>query len=197
LTRASGGPKLGYRYNRYQDAAPTDHRSVRRYLAAAGLRLEAVVIGGSALALLGVVARPTRDFDVLVPPLPPEIVEAARAFAGAQRRRGVDLADDWLNNDPAQLGDVLPTGWRERVLPVFKGRAILLTTLGRADLIKSKLFALCDRGTDLTDCVALAPTAEELLDAAPWVTFQDGNPDWPLHVQATLDHLRRRLGHGV
>jgi Nucleotidyltransferase of unknown function (DUF6036) len=167
------------------------------HLVTVGLRLEAIVIGGSALALLGVVTRQTRDFDILAPELPSEVVEAARAFAREQRRLGLDVVDDWLNNGPMQLGDVLPAGWRVRVQGAFHGRALVLNTLGRADLLKTKLFALCDRGTDLTDCVAMAPTAEELADALPWVCFQDANPDWPAHVTATLEDLQRRLGHGV
>jgi hypothetical protein len=162
-----------------------------------GLRLEAIVIGGSALALLGVVTRQTRDFDILAPAFPLDIVEAARGFAREQRRLGIDLADDWLNNGPLQLGDVLPSGWQARVTPAFDGHAVALSTLGRADLLKTKLFALCDRGTDLTDCIAMAPTAEELAEALPWVSFQDANPDWPSHVTATLEDLQRRLGHGV
>ncbi|MBK7537789.1 MAG: hypothetical protein IPI49_20925 [Myxococcales bacterium] len=36
-----------------------------RYLLALGLRFEGVVIGGSALGLMGVIQRPTRDFDIL------------------------------------------------------------------------------------------------------------------------------------
>ena len=40
-----------------------------RYLAARSLRLEGVVIGGAALNLLGVVSRPTKDCDILLPPL--------------------------------------------------------------------------------------------------------------------------------
>ena len=78
-----------------------------RHLVTLGLRLEAIVIGGSALALLGVVARQTRDVDVLAPKLSTAIAEAARRFAGEQRRLGVDLVDDWLNNGPLQLGDGL------------------------------------------------------------------------------------------
>lgn len=37
------------------------------YLAARGLRFDAVIIGGSALVLLGVVTRTTDDCDVLDP----------------------------------------------------------------------------------------------------------------------------------
>lgn len=166
-------------------------------LVALNLRFEGVVIGGSALGLMGVIQRPTRDFDILVPELPASIAAAAREFAGSQRQSGVELADDWLNNGPMQLGDVLPLGWRDRIERIFEGRALVLSTLGRADLLKSKLFALCDRGTDLPDCVALAPTREELQVALPWLELQDGNVDWPAHVRATLDELSRRLGHGV
>jgi len=109
-----------------------------------------------------------------VPELPPAIASAARDFAKAQRKAGVDLLDDWLNNGPMQLGDVLPAGWRERVERIFEGQVLVLTTLGRSDLLKSKLFALCDRGTDLP-----------------------GNELWPAHVRATVADLARRLGHGV
>jgi len=168
-----------------------------RHLAGHGLRLEAVVIGGSALALLDVITRETRDFDILVPVLTLELESAARSFAAQQRRQGEPLRDDWLNNGPTQLGDVLPAGWRDRLQLVFVGTAIRLDTLGRADLMKTKLFALCDRGTDLGDCLALAPTVDELNEASPWVALQDGHPDWPAHVLATFTDLRRRLGHGV
>ena len=44
------------------------------HLVAADLTLDAVVIGGAALALLGVVGRQTRDLDILEPALPIEIV---------------------------------------------------------------------------------------------------------------------------
>jgi hypothetical protein len=49
----------------------------------------------------------------------------------------------------------------------------------------------------LGDCLALAPVADELRVITPWLEQQDGNPDWPAHVRATLTDLGRRLGHGV
>jgi len=168
-----------------------------RHLTGLNLRFEGVVIGGSALALLGILRRPTRDFDILVPELPPAIASAARDFAKAQREAGIDLIDDWLNNGPMQLGEVLPTGWRDRVQHIFEGQFLVLSTLGRLDLLKTKQFALRDRGTDLPDCVALAPTATELSECVPWLEVQDGNELWPEHVRATVDDLARRLGHGL
>jgi hypothetical protein len=167
-----------------------------RYLAARALRLEAVVIGGAALNLLGIISRATKDCDILDPPLPSAVVEAARSFAAEARKRGELLQDDWLNNGPASLASVLPPGWRERLQTVFSGTSIELRCLGRDDLLRSKLFALCDRGFDLGDCLALAPSADELHALSPWLEYQDGNPDWPAHVRATLADLSRRLGHG-
>lgn len=144
------------------------------WLAARSLRLDAIVVGGSALALLGVTDRQTRDFDILHPELPEEIAAAAREFAAHLRSEGVELADDWLNNGPMQLADVLPDGWRLRVQVAFTGASLTLTTLGRADLLATKLY-----------------------EAEPWLAEQDANPMWHDHVHATLEDLRRRLGHGL
>jgi uncharacterized nucleotidyltransferase DUF6036 len=168
-----------------------------RFLASRGIRLEAVVIGGTALNLLGIVSRPTKDCDILDPPLSAPVLEAARAFAAQLRATGEALSEDWLNNGPMSLADALPAGWRERLQIVFEGTAIRLRCLGREDLLRSKLFALCDRSVDLGDCVALAPTSEELQAILPWLEQQDGNPEWPAHVRAALADLGRRLSDGV
>jgi hypothetical protein len=125
------------------------------------------------------------------------VAEAARSFATESRKRGIELENDWLNNGPASLVSVLPPGWRERLQTVFSGTSIELQCLGRMDLLRSKLFALCDRGFDLGDCLALAPAAEELRAILPWLEQQDGNPEWPAHARATLIDLGKRLGHAV
>ena len=168
-----------------------------RWLADRELRLEAIVVGGAALALLGITDRQTRDVDILHPDLPEEIAAAARTFAVDLRAQGSVLGDDWLNNGPRQLTSVLPPGWQLRTRRVFEGASLTLTTLGRADLLKTKLFALCDRGTDLPDCVALAPSAAELDEALAWLEEQDTHPGWPEHVRSTLDALQRRVDDGV
>ncbi len=107
------------------------------------------------------------------------------------------LRDDWLNNGPASLGPLLPLGWKERLQVAFVGQALDLRCLGREDLLRSKLFALCDRALDLPDCIALAPSARELTTICPWLEEQDANPSWPAHVRETLADLGRRLNHGV
>lgn len=168
-----------------------------RYLAERSLSLDAVVIGGAALALLGIVSRTTDDCDVLHPTISADIAAAARAFAAARTNAGEVLADGWFNNGPASLARVLPAGWEDRLEPLFAGAALRLRCLGRADLLRSKLFALCDRALDLADCVALAPTRPELQALTEWLEQQDLNPGWPEHVRSTLADLARRLGHGV
>ena len=137
------------------------------------------------------------DCGILTPEIPTEIQEASRAFARQVRAEGGALQDDWLNNGPGSLRDQLLPGWESRLQGVFGGRAIALQTLGRTDLLCAKLFALCDRGIDLADCIALAPTAAELTNILPWLERQDANPQWPTHVRATLAALARRLGHAV
>lgn len=167
------------------------------WLGQRGKRLDALVIGGAALNLLGLVSRPTKDFDILVPVLSGDIAAEALAFAAEIRKSGEALGDDWLNNGPASLTADLPPGWLSRQRAAFDGTAIKLTTLGREDLLKTKLFALCDRALDFADCVAMAPTADELRDALPWLEVRDANSDWPAHVRATLAGLAKGLGYAL
>jgi hypothetical protein len=155
------------------------------------------VIGGAALNLLGIVSRLTKDCDILTPEIPKEIADESCAFALHVRARGGTLQDDWLNNGPTSLRSQLLPGWGDRLQTAFAGDAITLRSLGRQDLLCAKLFALCDRGIDLGDCIALAPSAGELGSIRPWLERQDANPQWPTHAGLTLADLTRRLGHGL
>lgn len=167
-----------------------------RFLAVRTLKLEAVVVGGVALRLLGVISRPTLDCDILHPPLPAPIEEAARAFALERRADGEDLPDNWLNNDPEEFREVLPAGWLERSEPLFDGAALSLRVPHRLDLLRTKLAGLCVRGTDLADCLAMAPSPGELAEVKGWAQRQRvPRPDWAGHVGRVLDDLARRLGH--
>lgn len=167
------------------------------FLAERGLDLEGIVTGGAAMALLGILQRETRDCDLIEPELSEAVREASQVFAAMIREQGSILRDDWLNNGPSSLAPLLPEGWRTRLQPIFQGKALRLCSLGRPELLLAKIWALCDRGLDLLDCVALAPSPEELREATAWISIQDLNPDWPSHVQATMQDLAQRLGHGV
>lgn len=165
-----------------------------QYLVERRLQFDAVVVGGAALNLLGLVSRLTKDCDILHPEIPNEIAEASRGFAIQIRAQGGTLQDNWLNNGPSSLTSHLLPPWEERLQTVFAGTAI---DLGPEDLLCAKLFALCDGGIDLGDCLALAPSINELENVLPWLGRQDANPDWPDYVCATFADLRRRLGHGI
>src|SRR5690606_30203171 len=101
-----------------------------------------------ALSILGVITRETRDCDVLYPSIPDNILIASQDFAKLQ-----NLETNWLNNGPATLTRDLPEDWLLRSQDIFKGEALNLKTLGREDLLCTKLFAFCDRGFDLDDCI--------------------------------------------
>lgn len=167
------------------------------FLAERNLTLEAIATGGTALALLGITSRETRDCDLIEPELSMALMQASQAFASEVRQQGGILRDDWLNTGPASLGPLLPEGWKTRLQIIYLGKAIRLWSLGRPELLLAKLWALCDRGLDLGDCMALAPSAEELRLAEAWIATQDLNPAWPAHVEGILKDLGRRLGHGL
>ena len=175
----------------------TTLQSFDGFLAARGLAWEATILGGAALFLLDVVERATHDVDVVDPAIPEAIGAAAMAFAEECRRAGLPMRANWLNADAMPVGALLPSGWQTRLQPAFEGKALRLQALGRDDLIRTKLFAACDRGTDIADCLALRPLASELEEAARWVAIQDAHPGWPDHVAATVSDLARRLGHGL
>ncbi len=145
------------------------------HLQSRGLRFEAVIVGGAALSLLGVTVRTTDDCDVLDPVIPDDIASAASEFG-----QSFGLVADWLNcksHDFVGIPGCLPEGWRRRLQVAFEGGALRLQTLGRVDLLCTKLVALVDRGTDYADCVALAPSAAELQECWPFVRDYEGNPE--------------------
>lgn len=96
----------------------------------------------------------------------------------------------------------LPEGWRERLQEAFSGRALRLRTLGRHDLLCTKLVALIDRGVDYLDCVALRPTRVELERAWPFVAQYEGNAEsrevyWLPLARRQLIRLGKELGYDV
>lgn len=164
-----------------------------RHLESKGMTFSGVVIGGAALNLLGVVDRATSDVDCLRPELSKELLEVAEEFRA--RNPDLELKENWFNNGPISLQRDLPEGWFKRCVPLFQGSALTLSTLGREDLLRSKLLAYCDRGDDLKDCIKLNPTRKEIQGVQGWIEQYDGNPDWPEHVRRQLSILSKRLNH--
>lgn len=165
-----------------------------QYLGSKGLSFTGTIIGGAALIVMEVLDRATQDIDCLDPKIPDEIKQASVAFA-AETADELALKDDWLNNGPARLQDDLPKGWKKELVQIYEGRNLSLYTLGRLDLLRSKLFAYCDRQQDLEDCEALKPTVAELHACLPWLVDRDANPMWPAHVRTSLVRLAGGLGY--
>lgn len=171
------------------------------FLAAEGLSFAGVIIGGAALHALGYITRTTDDVDVLIPQVPRAIAAAAARFAALADSAPTD--GGWFNSksyDFVGVPGCLPDGWRERLQPLLRGQALELHTLGRQDLLCTKLVALVDREEDLQDCIAMAPTPDELAAAWPFVEQYEGNWEvravyWIPKARAAFAEIGRALGH--
>lgn len=160
-----------------------------KFLASNGLKFEAVVIGGAALSVMDIIARKTRDVDLIDPEIPLEIKDASINFAN----QSSELDPNWLNNGPISIIKSLPRNWRDSLIEIYKGEALVLKTLSRSNLLKTKLFAYCDRQLDEGDCIALSPTEKELVESVKWIVEQDTNKDWPNHVEEMINELKKKL----
>ncbi len=148
------------------------------------LSYELAVIGGSALMLIDLSVRPTRDLDVVAiveggsyrkaDPLPAPLVQAIEEVA-----RNLGLPSTWLNPEPASLLDLgLPKGFETRT-ETRKFRSLVLHVASRKDQICFKLYASADLGPQskhIADLKRLEPTEDELLEAARWAIEQDPSP---------------------
>lgn len=147
---------------------------------AQGSPISLVVCGGTALLALGLIARTTKDVDVLgrlerkavrkLGRFPDWLSEAAARVAS-----DFDFPADWLNLGPeSQLDTGLPHGFVERLEKRTFGRRLTVFFISRLDQVHFKLYASLDRGGyHVQDLFQLAPTATELLAASRWVLTQD------------------------
>ena len=92
-----------------------------KFLAIRGGQLKAVVIGGAALTLLGIINRGTRDVDLLEATIPDDIRLAAQEFADKH-----SLSRDWLNTGPSSLMRDLPSDWSTKLQSIYSGKALEL-----------------------------------------------------------------------
>ena len=163
-----------------------------------------VVCGGAALLARGFQTRTTQDVDILAfmdeernlvtpVPLPDDLIVAADRAA-----KTLGLPENWLNNEPSaresglfQRG--LPEGITQRMVCREYGSHLRVFFVGRLDQIHFKLLAAANvGGRHLDDLLALAPTADELEQAARWAIAR--KPD-PAFAQ-TLTGLLGYLGYG-
>ena len=164
--------------------------------------VELLVCGGSALHVLGLVKRTTKDVDVLAyvkrdeagnidlikaEPLIPELTAAVKKVA-----RDFNLPEGWLNAGPASAVDLgLPKDIMERVVTRQYGQKLIVHFLGRYDQIHFKLYAAVDQGAGkhLDDLIALTPTAVELESAARWSMTHDVSDGYRQNLKTLLDYM--------
>jgi hypothetical protein len=187
-----------------------DQKDVELVLSALGDQLESLldkpvellVCGGSALNVLGLVRRATKDVDILAyierndkgetflikaASLTPELVMAAKKVA-----RDFNLPDDWLNTGPASAVDLgLPNGFMDRVTTKVFGNKLTVHFLGHYDQIHFKLYAAVDQGAGkhFDDLLALKPTSEEIEQAARWSVTHDVSEGFKGSLKILLSHM--------
>lgn len=166
-------------------------KSFDKYLEKNQLSFEAIIIGGAALNIMDVVNRITKDVDFLDPNIPKPIKQASIDFRSKHPEFKLD--ENWLNNGPEALKRDLPKGWRNDLELIFDGKAIKLHTLGRLNLLRTKLYAYADRDIDFDDCLALRPTLEELNECKNWVLAGDASEFWPDRVDEVFKNLIEEL----
>jgi hypothetical protein len=164
--------------------------------------VELLVCGGSALNVLGLVRRATKDIDILAyigrsekgetfliraDSLTPELVMAAKKVA-----RDFNLPDDWLNTGPASAVDLgLPDGFMDRITIRVFGNKLAVHFLGRYDQIHFKLYAAVDQGPGkhLDDLLSLNPTADEIERAAHWTMTHDVSESFKQNLKSLVNYL--------
>jgi hypothetical protein len=166
-------------------------------IALAGDSHELVVVGGAGLLAVGAISRTTKDVDVVARIEDGSLLKAAPLPAGLVKARDEVAADflvseDWLNAGPADLVDFgLPDGFMDRVQTQIVGEALTVHFASRLDQIHFKLYALVDQGLGKhdQDLRALAPTRDELVQAARWTRTHDPSPGFRKMLERALRYL--------
>lgn len=180
--------------------------AVGQLLARRGQSAAIVVVGGTALNLLHIVDRATRDVDVIATATPrsdglptevrsPEPLPRALTDAIGTVARDLGLPSDWLNTTvAAQWRTGLPPGFVSRIVWRADG-GLWVGVAGRLDLIHLKLYAAADDigpgSRHFGDLLALRPTPDELAAARTWITdTQDASPAVAQALDAVIALVR-------
>jgi len=163
-----------------------------------------VVCGGSALNVLNIASRTTRDVDVLATavntangirllhdqPLPKEFRDIV-----AEVGRDLGLEDDWLNMGPKDVLEVYgaPRGMTERWERREYGPSLTVYFVSRLDQVHLKLLAAADPKAEprhLEDLVnRIKPTTEEIRTAVAWLLDRRTSPGFRGNVRRAVEAL--------
>jgi hypothetical protein len=166
-------------------------------LQVAGASYDVLIVGGSALLALGLLARPTQDVDIVALKgahglAPAEPLPAVLADARDRVARDFGVPTAWLNGGPSALLDLgLPDGFEQRAVIRDYGAALRVRFASRFDQIHLKLYAMVDQGPGKheSDLKAIEPTRSELLSAARWSRTHDPSDGYRAMLIQALNHL--------
>ena len=163
-----------------------------------------MICGGAALNIVGALARPTKDIDVVAlargepgsvrlayAELPEDVRQCAREVA-----EDLGLGNSWLNTGPRELlKKGLPEGCEGRLTRQDFGPRLTVHCLHRKDLVCMKVYAAAARSrrpdVHIGDLRALRPSGEELEAAVAWAMVQDDSDE----LRLSLKRLLSDLGH--
>ncbi|MDC0980312.1 DUF6036 family nucleotidyltransferase [Bdellovibrionales bacterium] len=142
------------------------------------------IYGGAALISMNLLDRATVDIDVFQPNLDESLKKAIREVGEKH------LLDElWINSTGSAFITELPKDWQDRTTLLFKGEYLTVKSLGRTDLIFTKLLAELDRGEDLKDLENLKPTRKELDFIKTSLLDLEDEKTWRNKVNKLIEHL--------
>jgi len=161
-------------------------------LEARGATRSFIICGSSALIAqkLARASRATTDIDLLSPEIDTILKTVSLEIA---HEKG--LRSNWLNTDAISLIRDLPIGWEARTVEIYSSSNLIIHSIGRSDMIFSKLYAYCDRDIDFEDLIDIKPTKEEILVHVERISELDGNPNWPKLVENKMQRLLKALNY--
>ena len=182
-------------------------RGLGALLEAGGERYWLLVVGGVAINLRQVRQRVTGDVDVIAraermpdgravlfrpEPFPEPLQRAIRQVAA-----DFGLPVDWMNAEIGRMWDQGLPPWIAEDVSWHDYGGLQLGVAGRRTLVALKLWAAVDQGprsVHAQDLLSLAPSDEELEDAARWVGEQDAAPEFGVQLRQAMayvsDHRR-------
>jgi len=154
-----------------------------------------LVCGGTALNVLKLIDRTTKDVDVIGVIKNNELVRAELEEEFFIEIKIVaeyfSIPSNWFNTGPeAYIQSGLPRGLIKRLTWHQYGPNLFCGFISRIDQIYLKLYASVDRGGyHVTDLNALNPTEKEILNASIWTLQQDVSSGYKMILISMLKQI--------